>query len=319
MSGPEFRGRHRSEWDMRRERGSRLAFRFVVWAISAIGYQRLRVLLVPIALYFWIFAASARKASQTYLARIANLQGSRDPPRLRDTYRHLYSFAEVILDRLSLWSGSLDEFQVEIHGQEHLETLFASKSGAFLIGAHIGSFDVLRVVAREAGIPVNVVMYVENAERINDAFETLDPECNVRVINSDPTSVKAGFEIRSCIKRGEFVSVLADRMSPSVKSRIAYADFFGKRAAFPQGPFLLPMVMRIPVILTIAIRTGPRAYDIYFEPIADDQPVPRRRREEIVQERVEHFAARLEHYCKKAPLQWFNFYDFWAEVEDVRN
>jgi predicted LPLAT superfamily acyltransferase len=225
----------------------------------------------------------------------------------------------VILDRLSLWSGSIDEFQVEIHGQEHMETLFASKTGAFLVGAHIGSFDVLRVVAREAGIPVNVVMYVENAERINDAFETLDPECNVRVINSNPTSVKAGFEIRRCIERGEFVSVLADRVSPGVKSRIAYADFFGKRAAFPQGPFLLPMVMRIPVILTIAIRTGPRAYDIYFEPLADDQPVPRRRREEIVQERVEHFAARLEHYCKKAPLQWFNFYDFWAEVEDVRN
>ena len=32
----------------------------------------------------------------------------------------------------------------------------------------------------------------------------------------------------------------------------------------------------------------------------------------------ERFAARLEHYCKKAPFQWFNFYDFWADVENVR-
>jgi predicted LPLAT superfamily acyltransferase len=46
--------------------------------------------------------------------------------------------------------------------------------------------------------------------------------------------------------------------------------------------------------------------------------VPAGRREEVIQERVERFAARLEHYCKLVPLQWFNFYDFWTEVGDVR-
>jgi predicted LPLAT superfamily acyltransferase len=249
---------------------------------------------------------------------MAAVQGRSEPVRLRDTYRHLYSFAEVLLDRISLWFGSIDEFEVEIHGREHLATLFESKSCAFLVGAHIGSSDVLRVVAREADVPVNVVMYSANAERINDAFEALDPESNLRVINFDPFSTKAGFEVRSCIERGEFVAVLGDRVRPGAKSRVAYANFLGERAAFPQGPFLLPMVIRIPVILTIAIRTGPRAYDVYFEPLADSQPVPAGRREEVIQERVERFAARLEHYCKLVPLQWFNFYDFWTEVGDVR-
>ena len=107
-------------------------------------------------------------------------------------------------------------------------------------------------------------------------------------------------------------------MRPGVKSRVAYANFLGERAAFPQGPLLLAQVIRVPVILTIAIRTGPRAYDVYLEPLADGQPVPAGRREAGIQERVEHFAARIEHYCKMAPLQWFNFYDFWAEVENVR-
>ncbi len=276
------------------------------------------MLLAPIAIYYWAFASSARRASQVYLAKIAALQGRSEPPRLRETYRHIYSFAEVILDRLSLWSGSIDDFEIEIRGREHLEKIFESRSGAFLVGAHIGSFDVLRVVAREADIPVNVVMYSENAERINDAFETLDPECNVRIINSDPTSVKAGFEVRSCIERGEFVAMAGDRILPGMRSRVAYANFLGRRAAFPKSPFLLPLVLRIPVILTIAIRTGPRAYDVYFEPIADERPLPSRSREEIVQERVERFAALLEHHCMKSPLQWFNFYDFWAEVTDVQ-
>jgi predicted LPLAT superfamily acyltransferase len=24
------------------------------------------------------------------------------------------------------------------------------------------------------------------------------------------------------------------------------------------------------------------------------------------------FSARLAYFCQRAPLQWFNFYDFWA-------
>jgi hypothetical protein len=27
---------------------------------------------------------------------------------------------------------------------------------------------------------------------------------------------------------------------------------------------------------------------------------------------VQEYAARLEHYCLKAPLQWFNFFPFWG-------
>jgi predicted LPLAT superfamily acyltransferase len=282
------------------------------------GYRRLHLLLAPITIYYCFFAAQARRASRGYLEKIAALGGDFGPPGLLDTYRHIYSFAEGILDRVSLWSGSIDEFKVEIHGRQYLEELVDSRSGAYLVGAHIGNFDVLRLVAREAKIPVNVVMYSENAERINDAFESLDPDCNVHVINFDPGSVKAGFEVRACIERGEFVAVLGDRIPPGTKSRVAYANFLGQRAAFPQGPFLLPMVMQIPVFLAIAVNTGPRAYEVYFEPLADDRPVPARRREEVIQERIERFAARLEHYCEKAPLQWFNFYNFWTEVEDVR-
>ena len=93
MSGQKLRGRGISEWDARKERGSRLALRFLVWGIRAIGYRRLRPLLAPIAVYYWVFATSARRASQAYLAKIATLQGRYESPTLRETYRHIYSFA----------------------------------------------------------------------------------------------------------------------------------------------------------------------------------------------------------------------------------
>ncbi|MCH7911414.1 MAG: hypothetical protein IIB38_17600 [Candidatus Hydrogenedentes bacterium] len=41
-------------------------------------------------------------------------------------------------------------------------------------------------------------------------------------------------------------------------------------------------------------------------------------RAKAVRERVETFASRLEYYCTQAPLQWFNFYDFWADTDHER-
>ncbi len=309
-----------SKWASASERGSRFVLRVLVWCVRRIGGVPLRPLLVPIAIYYSLFAVRARRASRAYLARVDRARGGDGTrPGLRDAYRHFYSFAEVILDRLSLWSGANGKFEVILHGREKMEGYLATGRGAFMVGAHLGSFDMLRVIAREANIPVNVLMFTANAEMINEAFEALDPECHVRVIEIDPASLSTGFEIRRCVERGEFVAVVADRSLPGGRDRIAYASFLGEPAPFPEGPFLLSMLMKLPVVLTIALKTGPRTYEVFLEEIADGEPIPRPDRAKVLQERVETFAARLEHFCLLAPYQWFNFYDFWAGADDERD
>ena len=76
------------------------------------------------------------------------------------------------------------------------------------------------------------------------------------------------------------------------------------------------MVLGLPTVITLALKTGPNKYDVFLELLADGKPVARRDRAKLIQERVETYAARLEHHCLRTPLQWFNFYDFWAEVDD---
>ena len=318
--GPTVVPKRNPEWASASERGSRFVLRVLVSFIRKIGGAPLHLLLAPIAAYYTLFAASARRASQTYLARIDRARGGRGRrPGLRESYRHFYSFAGMILDRFSLWSGAYDRFDIILHGREKMERYLASGRGAFMVGAHLGNFDMLRIIAREVGIPVNVLMFAANAERINEAFGMLDPECNVRVIHVDPTSAHTAFEIRRCVNRGEFVAVLADRSFPGGRHRIARANFLGEPAAFPEGPFLVSMMMRLPLVMTIALKTGPKRYDVFLEELANGDPVPASSREKAVQERVENFAGRLEHYCQQAPFQWFNFYDFWEVTEHGRD
>jgi predicted LPLAT superfamily acyltransferase len=287
----------------------------VVWILRRLGDAPLQILSAPIALYYYLFAGKARRASIAYQTRLNAFRGSASKPGPLDIYRHFYSFAEVIRDRFSLWSGAIDDFQVAVHGRENMASFVENKRGAFLVGAHIGSFDVLRVIAREADIPINVLLFTGNAERINDTFKALDPTSNLRVIQLDPGSAHGSFQIRRCLERGEFVAVLGDRVRPGGRNRVTYVDFLGEPAPFPQGPFLLPMILRVPVVLTFALRSGPRSYDIFLETLASDDPVPRGAREAVLRERIQKFAGRLEHHCMQAPLQWFNFYDFWVEAD----
>ena len=289
---------------------------FVIWCLRRLGEAPVRLLLTPITLYFFLFAPSARRASRDYLARVARVRGGdAQPPRPRDTYRHLYSFSETILDRFLLWSGKPDQFDLLLRGRESMKSYVEDGTGAFLVGAHLGNFDVLRVLARDADIPVNVLMFTANAERINQAIEALDPDSNVRVIDLRAGSASVAFDIRSCIERGEFVAALADRVLPGARERIGYADFLGSPAPFPHGPFLLSLVMRTPVVLTLAIRTGPRSYEVILESISEAETVAVCDRAAVLQQRIDTFAARLEYHCLRAPDQWFNFYDFWAGAE----
>jgi predicted LPLAT superfamily acyltransferase len=60
----------------------------------------------------------------------------------------------------------------------------------------------------------------------------------------------------------------------------------------------------------VALYRGGNRYDIHFERLAD-APAADAGREALMRERLCRYVARLEHYCRGAPYNWFNFYDFW--------
>ena len=112
------------------------------------------------------------------------------------------------------------------------------------------------------------------------------------------------------VQRGEFVVIAADRTSPTSLHRTSTADFLGYPALFPHGPFILAALLECPVYLLFALQTGQR-YEIFLESFAGQLTFPRRQRETLLAEAIRRYAERLEHYCRLAPLQWFNFFNFW--------
>jgi predicted LPLAT superfamily acyltransferase len=298
------------------ERGSLLGMRLILWCYQRLGRRVCGYLVLPVVAYFFVTGGAARRASRRYLEQLHRWSNGRSPlsgdPGLRDSLRHFHAFALNIIDRLAFFAGDTSDFEIIVHGQEHLDALVGAQRGALVLSAHLGSFDALRVLAHETGVAVNVVMFLRNARMINAIFRELNPELHARIIHLDPTSPRAIFDIRACVQRGELVGTLGDRAGLGGDTRVSWVPFLGRLAAFPHGPFLLAAALRCPVLLMIGLRASDTTYEVFVEPLAQDVALPVADRAGRLDELVGSYVRRIEEHCLRAPYQWFNFYDVWS-------
>ncbi|HEX4351939.1 MAG TPA: hypothetical protein VHZ95_03475, partial [Polyangiales bacterium] len=157
-------------WLSQRERGAIAGMRALFWIATAFGRAPARLLVRVIALYYALFDRSARAASRTWLARVHGR-----PIRFREIYRHVLCFAQVTLDRVFLLLRHDDAFVVHRTGHEYLAALTRERTGAVLLGAHLGSFEAMRIGAEIDHLPINIVGHFENARMINALLAELDP------------------------------------------------------------------------------------------------------------------------------------------------
>jgi predicted LPLAT superfamily acyltransferase len=289
-------------WMSVAERGSRVG----IWTIVGIGRlcgRRLaRLLLRPIVLYFVALAPLARRSSREYLRRIGQPHG------FWNVYAHCLRFAHCTLDRLFWVLGRHDLFEITSTGSEHLVALARERRGALLFGAHLGSFEAMLGVARRKSVPLNIVGYFKNARLINGVLERLNPALGARLISIEP-GIDFVLRLKERIDGGELVAVLADRVG--LGDRSAEVELLGGRVLLPSGPYMLAAALRCPVYLTFGLYREPNRYHLYCEPFAERIELPRATRDAAARAYVQRFAARLEHYCRLAADNWFNFYDYW--------
>ncbi len=277
--------------------------RFMVWIALTIGRPAARLLLVPISLYFLAFSPGARRASRRYLARVL---GHR--PRLTDQFRHYHAFASTILDRVFFLNEAYAGFDIQVHCPKEVEALLNNGSGVVLLGAHLGSFEAVRALGRQRNTgPVHLVMYEENARKLNAVLGAIQPGLNQQIIGLGHCD--SMLKVEACLERGELVGLLADRALLGEKQ--VRRPFLGADASFPLGPFRIAAMLKRPVVLMAGLYRGQACYEIHFELLADLSGRARSERGVQVDLALSRYAERLEYYCRLAPYNWFNFYDFW--------
>ena len=288
---------------------------FALWLIRSIarygGRAVARVLLYPITLYFLLVRGPERAASRAYLARALGR-----PARLRDVARHIHTFASTILDRVFLLSGQLRRFRVRTHGLDMLHAQIDRGRGVLLFGSHLGSFDVLRVLARERpDITVRVVLDKGHNPAITQLLDALNPEVARSVIDAGQDGPSIVLAIKQATDAGHLVALLVDRTRGD--DAAIEAPFLGAPARFPLAPWLIATMLRVPVVLAFGLYRGGRDYALSFELFSEELAAERHNRQQVLHAAVQRYAARLEHHARLAPYNWFNFYDFWQAHDRI--
>lgn len=298
-----------AQWKRRPEGGGW----FAIWLIRSIarhgGRALGRALLYPITLYFLLRRAPERQASRAYLARALGR-----PARLLDGARHIHTFASTILDRVFLLSGRLQLFDVTISGVDAVHRQLDKRAGVLLFGSHLGSFEVLRVLARRRpDYVIRVVLDKGQNPAMTQLLDALDPQIAANVIDAAQAGPAIVLAIQEALAAGQLVALLVDRAQPAEPA--LPARFLGGEALFPTAPWLIAMVLGAPVLLAFGLYRGGNRYALVFEEFSDGLQTPRTQRAQVLAAVIRRYAARLEHHVRQAPYNWFNFYDFWERSD----
>ncbi|CBG91030.1 glycosyltransferase family 2 protein [Citrobacter rodentium] len=288
----------------------------LVWRL--LGRNAFALLLYPVIGAYWLSATTARRASQNWLARVRQQLAARQMPVPAElnSYRHFLRFGHAMLDKIASWRGELHFGRDVAYAPGAEAALNVSDSrGKLLLASHLGDVEACRALAQLQGSKtINALVFSDNAQRFKQIMQEMAPQAGLNLLPVTDIGPDTAIALKEKLDRGEWIAIVGDRIAVNPQRggewRVCWSRFMGQPAPFPQGPFILASILRCPVDLIFALRQQDKLR-IYCEPFADPLLLPRGERQRALQQAIDRYAERLEHYALRSPLDWFNFFDFW--------
>jgi predicted LPLAT superfamily acyltransferase len=293
------------DWSERPEIASPRVTAAAIAILRRIGRPAARVLIGLVSMFVFFQRGPERRASRDYLSRVFGR-----PARWWEVLQHMHTYSLTLLDRVFLLAESFRRFDVRIDGLESLHAAMDQGRGVLLLGAHVGSFEILRALGEQRpDVRVCVVMDRQQTPGLTATLHALNPDMAANIIDAGADPAALALAMHDAARGGALIGLLADRARPG--EALHEAEFFGAPAGFPVAPYLVASLLQVPVILCFGLYRGSNRYDLYFETFADEVRLTRATRSVQLGEWAQRFAARLEHHTRTDPYNWFNFYDFW--------
>lgn len=284
-----------------KSRGGYTGYMIFIFLIRHLGLRAAYILLGFVSVYFIPFAPRATAAVWDYYRRTLGYGRGKSILKLM---RHYYVFGQTLIDRVAVENGMGDRFRYEFENYEPVKEMFERGEALVMIGAHFGA----PVIGADFFGPyvsrMHLVMYDAEHRRVKEALDRFGQRLKIDVIPVSDDPLASILDIKAALDRNDCVSFMGDRFLEG--HRTFEADFLGRKARFPQGPYLIAERMQVPVVFFFATREGHRTYRFRFE-IAEPRTQGRRDGREC----FSRFLPVLEQEVRRRDTQWFNFYKFW--------
>ena len=283
--------------------GTPLGYRIFIFLIRHFGISSAYILLKFVSFYYSIFSI---KASQRFYFQTILSQSKRQA--FWSIVKNNYLFGQILIDKVAALSGNAKEFTYDFDGEDNLHQM---KEGGFLIGAHMGNWEIAGELLKRLDIKVNILMYENEKAKIKALLDNVQSKktMNIITLNDDMSHIIA---IKNAMDNNELLVIHGDRFAGNAQT--IDAELMGHPAKFPYGPYYLIARFNKPVSFVFAFKETNSHYHFYATHAKLYPKVKKiSGRKEISKQILNDYIPHLEDNIKRYPHQWFNFYDFWEK------
>jgi predicted LPLAT superfamily acyltransferase len=290
-----------SQWDGK-SKGTVLGYKIFVFFIKKVGIKAAYLILYFVASYYFIFLKKSNASIFYYFRKRLGYSYFKSKKMVFKSY---YTFGQTIIDKIAIGAGLKSKFTYEHDGGEKIIKLLEEKKGGVLISAHIGNFEIAEHFFSEIDVNFEINLVTTDLEHsvIKNYLESITQKPTIKfiIISEDLSHI---FEINAALARNELVCFTGDRYFEGVKS--LSENLLGQEALFPAGPFLIASRLKVPVVFVYVMKEPNLHYHLYT-------------REAVVKHRddkglLKEYTKSVEMMLEKYPLQWFNYFDFWNQL-----
>ena len=244
------------------------------------------------SLFYGYLGIRKKQARKNIKNAFPHLKQNQRERILKNTYLNFcHNFVEFVS-----FPDSYENIQIEIKGDEILQSFLEQKKGIVFITGHFGAWEILgQWVARNVPLFVGVAQKQKNIGAHDFFISQRELAGTKHILRGN--SVKLMYEVLS---NNGLLGLVSDQ---DAKKKGVFVEFFGNPASTPKGAALFHINTKAPILLGVCFKENFKKYHIHFKAIETKS----KNIEEITQE----YTKQLELYIKQYPDQYFWFHRRW--------
>lgn len=289
------------QWFQIKEQAAGKKRLLITWYLYKIfGKNILYLIAFGVAFLTFIFSKNIKRYSKKYLTVI------KINPSLYNQFKHIYSYAESLVDKTLVYSGKFKTEDIIFDNEQDTKQLFediACNKGVFFICNHIGNIEVLQTLlidrVKHTDFGINVFLSGLQSKIFNEFINSIKIELPVKTYPIEDIGLNTGIELKEKLDKGDVVFIAGDRLAEKNDKKYIEKTLFEQRIKLPKGTFKLAQLMDVPTYFISAVKCD-NQYKIYLEKQTSlSEP-----------ELTNAYVKFMERIILINPFQFFHFYDF---------
>ena len=300
-------------WANQHERGHALFLKLTALMVRYLPVPIMRLCTAAVCAYFYATSATQRRHIREYQTRLKQTFPTCRLPEKLAVYQQFAAFGNAIADRFAVWQHKISYPDLVLDDRDNVYADIRDHNarGQIFICSHLGNVEICRaLVSHHIDFKMNVLVHSQHAQAFNQALKNAGAS-DINLIQVSELDAAKMLELANRLDAGEWLAIAADRIPIRGEKTVA-VQFLGETAQLPQGAWLLAHLLKAKINTLFVLKKQGR-YHLILRKFSDVPQWKRANREQEIHQFAQRYADELAQHAAEVPLQWFNFYDFWAK------